>query len=122
MYSIRYQALRGMWNGAINWARPIEAPQVVHWWAENKDVIHPKLSALPTGMCDDHPDNFTDFPDQGSTKPIMQRPLKVMSLDRQRAGPQFADRAVVEVMCLNSTLCYQPPPDAAGNPLGGISR
>ena len=57
-----------MWNGGINWNRIIDSPQVVHWWAENKDVVHPKLSALPTGLCDDNPDNTTEFP--GSPCPL----------------------------------------------------
>ena len=88
-----------MWNGAINWARLVEAPQVVHWWAENKDVIHPKLSALPTGMCDDNPDNMTEFPAQGSTKPILQRPLKVMS----RESPSTLKNPCLPVPSLNLT-------------------
>ena len=123
----RYPPLRGMWMGA-NWNRIVDSEQVVHWYAENKDVVHPKLSALPTAMCAEDADNRDDFPPADTILPLEKRPLKVstalplfppcsccshtllspapaplsrqvMSLDRQRPGPQFYDRAAVEVMC-----------------------
>lgn len=116
----RFQPLRGMWMGP-NWHRIIEAQQVVHWYAENRDFIHPKFSTLPTASCDElNPDDRTDFPPADSVLPLEKRPLVVMSLDRQRPGPQFADRAAVDVMCKNSSICLQPNQDFTN--IMGISR
>jgi hypothetical protein len=103
----RYKTLRNMPQGMINWNRIINSETVVHWFAENKDAYHPKLSTLPTGLCGQNPDNMTDL--EGIIKiPITSRPLLVMSADRHRSGSQWLDRYNVQVYCKNRTFCMDP--------------
>ena len=61
--------------------------RIIHWFAENHDLTHPRLSTLPTGLTwVSHPDDLSDHPDPESIVPILQRPLKVFVSDRLRGG------------------------------------
>ncbi len=48
-FSYNYK-LRGF-SGDINsaWGKILNDPRVIHWYCENHDMNHPKLSTLPTG-------------------------------------------------------------------------
>ena len=72
-------------EGSENYNRIINSDSVVHWFAENRDVYHPKLSTLPTGLVGDDVDDMDDF--RGiKYVPIADRPLSVLSADRLRPG------------------------------------
>jgi hypothetical protein len=109
----RYKPLRNMPQGMSNWNGIINSEKVVHWFAENRDAYHPKLSTLPTGLVGYNPDNFTDY--ECNVKiPIEIRPLVVMSADRQRSGAQWLDRFYVEEWCKNRTFCIDPHQNSTG--------
>ena len=59
----------------------LKSPRVIHWYAENHDLTHPKLSTLPTAMSVDHPDDQTDYPtNRSAIVPIAKRPLKFIAM------------------------------------------
>jgi hypothetical protein len=94
----RYHKLRGMPQGSENYNRIINSDSVVHWFAENRDVYHPKLSTLPTGLVGDDVDDMQDF--RGiKYVPIGDRPLSVLSADRLRPGTLRA------FMCMCVSVC-----------------
>ncbi len=93
------------------WGRILNDPRVIHWYCENHDLNHPKLSTLPTGernidALHKHPtdflfpltirtaafvsngrdslDDFSDHPDRSSVLPIEKRPLKFIVSDKVR--------------------------------------
>ena len=85
---VRYHQLRGMPQGSENYNLIINSDSVVHW---NRDVYHPKISSMPTGMIGADLDNIQNF--KGIIyKPIIERLLMIMSADRLRACAQWADR------------------------------
>jgi hypothetical protein len=86
--------------------RLLNSPQIIHWFAENHDMQHPKLSTLPTGLVGENPDERADFPDQ--ILPLHKRPLLVMNADRIRRGSQWVEREEVFHMCQNASFCMQP--------------
>lgn len=82
---IRYKKLRGIPQGGENYNRLMNSDSVVHWFAENRDAYHPKLSSLPTGLVGEDVDDMEDF--KGITYvPLSERPLHVLSADRLRNG------------------------------------
>jgi hypothetical protein len=76
----RYKTLRDMPQGMRNWNRVINSDSVIHWFAENRDAYHPKLSSLPTGLVGDNPDNMTDF------EGIVQHDRYQLKADRYRSS------------------------------------
>lgn len=89
----------------------IESPNLIHWFAENKDTDHPKLSSLPSGLSTtDYSDEFYahNIPVPHSI-PILQRPLKLLVSDRVRdGGGQWKDRNDVALLCPHIPYCVQP--------------
>jgi hypothetical protein len=49
---VRQRPIRGFGgsDGGKYFQTLIDNPQVIHWFAENRDLLHPKLSSLPTGL------------------------------------------------------------------------
>jgi hypothetical protein len=101
----------------------VDSPMLIHWFAENRDVLHPKLSTFPTAMSvgGGHPDDATkNLPDPSTILPVTQRPLKVFSSDRVRSGTgQWALRGEVKRLCVSMPEICMTPPDTGGE---GISR
>ena len=111
----RFKIMRGFslrMDGGPYYQTLLNSPQVIHWYAENHDLTHPKISTLPTGMSVEHPDDQTDYPtDRSQIVPIQKRPIKVLLSDRVRTGTgTWALRAQVAHMCSNSSLCVTPDP------------
>ena len=107
----RYRPLRGFAgaDGGNLYHELIGHQNVIHWFCENHDLTHPKLSTLPTGMDFDKDDHRDDFPDASSVKPLQERPLKVLVSDRVRNGlGTWALRAEVVHMCESSSICLRP--------------
>jgi hypothetical protein len=114
---VRYGAPR--WFGAHSqgWESMVKDPRIVHWFAENHDISHPKLSTLPTGFTEEN--YYKPLPD-GQSYPsdikaletyvlLDKRPLTVLHADRIRDGRgQMATRAEVEAMCKKIDWCIQP--------------
>lgn len=119
------QAFRGFGgnDGGGFFRALVDSPMLIHWFAENRDVLHPKLSTLPTAMSigGNNPDASLDtLPDPATILPVTERPLRVLSSDRVRSGTgQWALRAEVKQLCLSVSDICMTPPDAGGE---GITR
>jgi hypothetical protein len=84
----------------------LEDRRIIHWYAENLDECHRKLSPLPTGMV---------FPDPATSHevtvpcvpPLGTRPLKILCAHRVREGPQWDVRRKVTHLCreLRRDIC-----------------
>jgi hypothetical protein len=89
----------------------LESPHLIHWYAENHDLSHPKLSTLPTGMSTGgDPDSRTDYPRESEITRLSSRPLQITLSDRVRSGTgQWALRAQVKEMCMKlPDICHTP--------------
>jgi len=103
-------------GGGANWRAIVGDSRVLHWFAENRDIVHPKMSTLPTGYSMEMlaGENQTyispDYENKENIKlPLPQRPLTVLTADRLRdRSGQWAARYNVEQMCLNVTWCHVP--------------
>lgn len=119
------QSLRGFGgnDGGQFFRILVEHPMIIHWFAENRDVLHPKLSTLPTGMSTGtNPDNsLENLPDPSTLIPVTKRPMKIFSSDRVRTGTgQWALRGEIRQLCLSlPDICLTPPDNGGGN---GIDR
>lgn len=71
-----------------------------------QDVVHPKLSALPTGMCADDPDNRDDFPPANTILPIEKRPLKVCDVRPYTPFHTLPTRTTSPELCTTHTPFY----------------
>lgn len=101
----RYRNQRGFdQDGGFGFRALVDDPRVIHWFIENHDYDHPKISSLPTGM---PPDVTNSIP--SSIHPLSERPLRFLLIDRVREGTgQWFDRWNVSEMCKNSLYCQRP--------------
>ena len=80
---------------------------LLRWYAENHDLVHPKVSTMPIGL---NPREFDPHDRQvfNITKSLYSRPLKVLSVDRVRDGPQWVDRKNAHLLCaeMQGDLCH----------------
>lgn len=88
-------------------------PRLIHWFCENHDMNHPKLSTLPCGFVSNGKwsvDNFEDHPARSELLPITQRPLKFIVSDKVRSGTGiWADRQYAIDKCVeHKQWCYFP--------------
>jgi hypothetical protein len=104
----------------------INASYLIHWYAENRDVYHEKLSSLPTGLsyaAQRYPDNLDDvhliqsllvYDNQGKKKTeydnLTQRTLKIFVTDRLHddTNPQWNERRYVRTLCDMTIFCETP--------------
>lgn len=110
----RYTVLRGFSSdssGGKYFQTLVNAPQLIHWFCENHDLKHEKISTLPTGMTDDA-DDRSYFPDPKTVQPVQERQLRVLVSDRVRDGRgQWETRKRVQDMCLrHADFCLHPQP------------
>lgn len=102
------------WFGAHGqgWESMIKDPRIVHWYAENHDMPHAKITTLPTGFTEDvyyKPLPVgASYPDEESWQPLDQRPLYVLSADRVRVGAQWRAREEMEKHCKAAKWCVRP--------------
>ncbi len=94
------------------WEAMITDDRIVHWYAENHDMPHPKITTLPTGFTEDvyykSLPAGKSYPDEASWKPLEERPLYVLSADRVRVGTQWKAREEMEKNCRAASWCVQP--------------
>lgn len=76
----RYHLLRGFAQGGDGGAyfqKLLNDPRLIHWFCENHDLNHAKLSTLPTGLVSDiHDEAVRDMPKV--VTPFKDRPLKIL--------------------------------------------
>lgn len=109
----RYTAIRWFGNHGQGWESMIKDPRIVHWYAENHDIEHPKVSTLPTGFTKyDYYEPLptgVSYPNEDSVIDLDKRPLTVLHADRVRDGQgQWELRKQVEDMCNEIDWCIQP--------------
>lgn len=99
-----------------NFLALVNAPQLIHWFCENHDVNHEKISTLPTGLVHDA-DYRGDYPDPASVMPLSKRPLKVLVSDRVRDGEgQWKARREVHDLCVqHEDFCSMPADESVGH-------
>lgn len=107
---LRYHTMRGFSHdpsGGSYFQRLVNDPRLIHWFCENHDLVHPKVSTLPTGMSVPNIKELrADYPAEESLPPLLSRAPKVVVADRTRNGQgQWALRANVRRMCLESDIC-----------------
>ncbi len=117
----RFKVMRGFSrsdDGGSYYQMLLKSPQLIHWFAENHDMTHPKISTLPTGMSTGgNPDSETDYPtDYTNILPVNKRPMRMLVSDRVRTGTgTWALRAEVLNTCKesltqhgNNSVCLVP--------------
>jgi len=74
---------------------------LLRWYAENHDELHPKVSTMPIGLNpkEFHPDTRNDFVPESNMTRLQDRPMKILSIDRIRKGPQWEDRKDAHTYC-----------------------
>lgn len=83
------------------WKEITSHKHLLHWYVENHDELHPKVSTMPIGLNpkEFHPDDRSEFIPEANLTQLWQRPLKILSIDRVRSGPQWASRADAHHQC-----------------------
>ena len=83
------------------WQSITEHPLLLHWYVENHDELHPKVSTMPIGLNpkEFHPDDRSSFVPEENLTQLWQRPLKILSIDRVRPGLQWKDRKDTHAWC-----------------------
>jgi len=80
----RYSTLRGFaasTDGGPYFQTLVRDQRLIHWFCENRDLSHPKLSTLPTGFTFPWTELRSDL-DRRNHVPIDERPLKIfVSID-----------------------------------------
>jgi hypothetical protein len=88
-----------------------EHPNILHYFSENHDKNHPRVSTLPTGF----PHNPTLDPstvqdslrkNMGPFIPLNQRTTRIFVTDRIRGGPWFQARRDVAGYCVNTSSAF----------------
>ena len=74
--------------------RIIKDERLIHWFAENRDEIRPKMSSLPLGF---HPVGKNKLPI--AKLQIKDRPLRVLCAHRMHKGAQYEARWRVTRLC-----------------------
>ena len=70
--------------------------RLIHWFAENLDTSHPKLTPLPLGYLEsDGHEIYRKVIDSPPGPPIRTKPLKALCAHRIRNGPQWEPRRTV---------------------------
>lgn len=76
----RYHVMRGFsagGDGGSYFQKLVNDPRLIHWYAENHDLNHAKLSTLPTGLVSEvHDDVVKNMP--AVITPFSERPLKIL--------------------------------------------
>eukprot|EP01034_Spumella_vulgaris_P032117 gene32117-39667_t len=117
----RFPTLRGFANtsdGGDHYQSILKDERVIHWFAENHDMTHPKISTLPTGIVPASIDDIIKFlARQNNSKSHMEiskRPLQFVLSDRIRDGTQWEARSTASKQCdnmiaRNISTCVRPP-------------
>ncbi|BFM20157.1 hypothetical protein [Gilvimarinus japonicus] len=75
--------------------RILEDHRLVHWFAENRDTVLPRMSTLPIGYVFSGPQSHSAAIESRPCVPIEDRPLRALCSHRVRPGPQWETRRQV---------------------------
>lgn len=113
---VRYQPYRNFGARSIAWDAILRNSNLIHWFIENHDVSHSKVSTLPCGVVDHGPGSrnkhdlemsmlLNEFKSSRIPGPA-NKSIQVLSADRFRSGQgQWTDRGNVYFACKSSTFC-----------------
>jgi len=73
-------------------------PRLIHWYAENLDTCHPKMSPLPLGLLPQNGENPCRF-EIPVSPPLRSRDQKMLCAHRIRDGSQWEERRLVSALC-----------------------
>jgi hypothetical protein len=117
---VRFKPMKGFSDsdgGGLNWQLLTNHPQIIHWYCENHDLNHPRVSTLPLGVVEDV-EGMEHVDIMGAALAVEDRPLQFLVAHRVRTGmKQWKTRANVTAMCykqqqdytLRVALCVTPP-------------
>ena len=123
---IRFGPLRGFAqtkDGGPNWMTLTTHPQILHWFCENHDLTHPKVSTLPVGVIE-NVYGMTHINISEPLLPVDERPLKFLVAHRMRTGRgPWELRAHIMELCQNQQeehlpeyrICVSPTWDEVHN-------
>lgn len=75
--------------------------RLIHWYAENLDEVHPKMSPVPLGYIGSNGDKLYRALLSGDVTSIRQKKLKVFCAHRVRDGEQWRKRKAVTQLATN---------------------
>lgn len=75
--------------------RILEDERLIHWFAENRDTVLPRMSTLPVGYVFTDQQNNLVAVDTLPPVPLTERPLRALCCHRIRSGPQWDIRRQV---------------------------
>lgn len=92
------------------WHRIVNHQNVLHWFAENHSVKHPKVSTLPIGFVvkPNMPEPDVVYKEllAANKIPWAERTTLMLDSDRVRTGTgQWRDRGLLRTACLHNPLC-----------------
>ena len=111
MGDIRFTPLRGFSNNSLDeggphWQLLTSHPQIMHWYCENHDLTHPRVSTLPTGIVRNIK-GMDPLEHSGQPSPMKSRPLRFLVAHRLRSmRGQWELRKNVSVACLRMQLTH----------------
>lgn len=110
---LRYQPYADFGPNSVAWKAMIDSPRIIHWFIENHDEEHPKVSTLPCGIVNHGPGSndlgitilLNQYRNLTATGPL-QKTIQVLSVDRFRSGQgQWKDRGDAYFGCQKSSFC-----------------
>jgi hypothetical protein len=130
---VRFKPQKGFSDrkgGGKIWKTLTTHPQIIRWFCENHDMVHPQVTTIPVGVVEevegmDHIDIMSPL------IPLEERPVQFLVAHRIRSGRrQWEIRANVTAMCLKQqqdytvrkALCVTPPSYSTLDPRKGIHQ
>lgn len=96
-------------TGGWAWNFLTQHPQIKHWYCENHDLTHPKVSTLPTGVVE-HDDTMKHIPILKLDVPVNKRGTNLFVGHRLRTSAgQWELRQQVTDLCKAVPYCISPP-------------
>ena len=123
---MRFKPMAGFANqddGGPSWKLLTTHPMIMHWYCENHDLVHPKVSTLPIGVVEgtlgmEHV-SIIEHP----AIPLSKRPVKFLVAHRLRtATGQWGYRANITALCDAQIHLYGPNASSCVAPPLGISK
>lgn len=130
---VRFHPLRGFSSkdgGGPSWKLLTSRKQIVHWYCENHDINHPKVSTLPVGVVDGLY-GMEHIRILEPAVPMENRTVQFLVAHRTRTGKgQWAMRHRVSEMCRaqqeehlpSHVLCITPPANITRDHRKGITQ
>jgi hypothetical protein len=130
---VRFKPIRGFADtedGGPNWQLLTSHPQILHWFCENHDLNHPRVSTLPVGVVEGV-EGMQHVNISEPRIPLLRRPIQFLVAHRVRTGiGQWENRVNVSLMCRKQqrvhtpqhAMCVTPPSFLQRDRRRGISQ